>query len=100
MDIDPREYKEKPRKIGTLRGKDVKHIRLRGGLHILAKDGDEPLAIGPHVAVAMALAMRAEPDLIWTELNKSEYVDPETMAFLLPKYEALSQALRERCRGI
>lgn len=97
MQIDTKQIDEKPKKVGNLRGKPVFHLRTKGGLHILVmqKNGTyETLGTGPHRAVARHIANKYEPDIVWSELSKSDHVDPEAYALILPKYEEVTEALR------
>lgn len=84
------------KKIGHDGSDPVFEIGLIGGLHMIvkAKDGKtETLGAGPHRAVARHIAMRKAPGLVLTELNKSEDLDPSLFQDMLPKYEALTDAL-------
>lgn len=97
MNIDAKQIDEKPKKVGHLNGKPVFHMRTKGGLHILVmqKNGSyETLGTGPHRAVARHIAAKYEPEIVWSELSKSDHVDPEAYAMILPKYEEITEALR------
>jgi hypothetical protein len=86
---------ETKKKVGKLGSKGVWMVKTRGGLFLIATDGGgEVIGSGPHRAVAKAIAQRRNPDLEWTELSKSEWVDPETFAHLMPKYESMTDDLR------
>jgi len=97
MDLSAKQIDEKPKKVGNLHGKPVYHLRTKGGLHILVmqKGGHyETLGTGPHRAVARHIAMKHEPEIVWSELNKSDHVDVKAFELILPKYEELTTALR------
>lgn len=83
------------KKVGKAKGKDVYHVKTRGGLHVMAMDGGTVLGAGPHRAVARHLAQKYEPGVEWTELSKSDHVDFEAYSHLLPKYETITQRMRE-----
>ena len=102
MNIDSKQIDEKPKKVGNLHGKPVFHLRTKGGLHILVMQkasGYETLGTGPHRAVARHIASKYEPDIVWSELSKSDHVDPEAYAMILPKYEEITEALRAIVQG-
>lgn len=101
MQISRQQMASKPKKVGKLNGKDVFHLPLKGGLHMIVgasekAAGFETLGTGPHPAVARHIAMKKQPDIMWTELNKADYVEPEHYQHLLPKYEAMTDAIRRR----
>lgn len=80
--------------IGQLHGKRVFYIRTRGGLHLVVVENGEILAVGPHRAVTQHIAAKRNPDIKFTELSKSEFVDPDTIAFCLPEYQKLTDKFR------
>lgn len=86
------------KKVGRSGSSDVTHIKTVGGLHLITKNGTV-LGSGPHRAVARKIASQFEPDIEWTELSKSDYVDPSVYASMLPEYEALTVAFR-KAQGI
>lgn len=99
MDLTPKQIEQKPKKVGVLEGKPVYHLKTKGGLHLLViqkASGYETLGTGPHRAVARHIAMTHEPGIVWTELSKSDHVDPEAYELILPKYVAITDALRSR----
>lgn len=85
------------KKVGVCRskGRDVIHYKTRGGLHLMALDNGHVIGSGPHRAVAKKIAKQHEEDIEFTELSKSDHVDEEAYAHLLPKYEALTKHIRE-----
>lgn len=101
MQISRQQMAAKPKKVGKLDGKDVFHLPLKGGLHMIVGASDkgvgfETLGTGPHPAVARHIATKKHSDIQWTELNKADYVEFEHYENLLPKYEALTTAIRRR----
>lgn len=83
------------RKVGKARGRDVFHIKMVGGLHLMALDNGRVIGSGPHRAVAKKIAKQYEEDLEFTELSKSDHVDDAAFEHLLPKYREMTQALRD-----
>jgi hypothetical protein len=97
MQIDRKEVEGQPRKLGTLKGRPVMHVRLKGGLHIIAAAkgmGHETLGMAHHVAVAKHMAQRYEPDVVWTELSKSEHWDIRLYQDMIPAAEELTARAR------
>jgi hypothetical protein len=90
------------KKIGKLGDSDVWELGLKGGLHlvVVSKGGSkaETLGVGPHRAVARHIARKRAPDMKITELSKADHVDVEHFAVFLPKWEAVTEKLRERER--
>ena len=99
MDIRAEEVEYK-RKVGKFNGAPVIEVGLKGGLHLIfaAKGGKfETLGAGPHRAVARFIAKKKTEDKIdWTDLAKGDWIDPAHFQALVPKYEAYTDALRER----
>lgn len=83
MDIDAKQLKGKPRKVGDLDGNAVFAAETKGGLHFIAMkkaDGKtKTLGAGSHPAVARNIAEKSNPTLKITELSKSESLDPYTL---------------------
>jgi hypothetical protein len=94
MNIDKKQIKEAPKKIGILKGRDVFQCRLKGGLYVTTSNG-KVLGAGSRAVIARHLAQKYEPDIEFTELSKSEHVDIEAYSMLLPKYEELTKELME-----
>lgn len=89
--IRPQEIETK-KQIGTLKGRPVFEVALKGGLHIVCaalQAGVKYLGAGPHRAVARWLAKKKEPELKVTELAKSDHIEPQFFAHLVPQYEQL-----------
>ena len=79
----------------SLKGKErpVMEIATTGGLWMeVAQDGNNTVVLGagPHRAVARHIAESQHKGLEWTELSKSEYVDPKLFADILPEYVELT----------
>ena len=82
------------REVGHLDGSPVFEVSLIGGLYLIMKAGNAaPLGSGPHPAVAQTLAKRRHPDIVWSTLSKSGWVDPFLYESLLPEYDALTDRL-------
>ncbi len=85
------------KKIGTLRGKPVIEIATTGGLHLLViskADGVETIGAGPHKAVARHIAKKKHPEILFSELSKSDWVDPACFQHLLPQWEGTTERIR------
>ena len=98
MDISKKQLAYKPKKVGELNGTSIMELSTKGGLHLIVKaqgSGFSTLGTGPHRAVARHIAEGKEPDIVWTELSKSDHLDYEVMAPLLPKYLELTEAFRK-----
>lgn len=96
IDISPKHVLSK-KVVGKLNGKPVMEVKTTGGYNLVVtmKGGSvEVLGVGPHRAISRYIAERKEPDLEWTELSKSEYVDPESFMAMVPKYEELTDQFR------
>jgi hypothetical protein len=79
------------RKVGKLGNAAVIEVGLKGGLHLIfaARNGRfETLGAGPHRAVARFIAKKREERIEYTDLQKSDYVDPDHFSWLVPRYEA------------
>jgi len=62
--------------VGRLGDLPVTLVETAGGLHLvfLQKGGrTESIGCGPHRAVAVWMAGKREPGIVWSELKKSEY---------------------------
>jgi len=85
---------ESKKTVGTLDGHAVIEIVTTGGLNMLVVSKGqgrmETLACAPHRAVGRYLASKRHPTIRFTELQKSEQVDPKMFQHLIPKYEALT----------
>lgn len=96
MQIKPQEIVYK-KKIGTWGTAPVLEVALKGGLTLIyaAKDGKlEPIGSGSHRALARHIAKKkTDNELEISELEKSEYVNPDHFKDYLPYYEALTNSL-------
>jgi hypothetical protein len=100
----PKEQVQSKKVIGHIKGDKGKviEVRLVGGLHmVVSANGPkvEVLGVGPHRSISRYIAEKKEPDIEWTELSKSDYVDPALFAFVLPKYEELTDAFISAMEG-
>lgn len=94
MDINPVEIKSKTQ-IGSLDGKSVWELALKGGLSVIAriaKSGVEILSAAPHRAIGRFMAKKKFPKLELITLEKSEY-PPAAFQHLIPEYEAITDRL-------
>lgn len=97
MNIDARQLKSKPKKIGKKGDQDVLEVVTKGGLHVVVAQKDkgfETLGTGPHRAVARCIAKKVAPSVVFTDLNKSDHIEEIHFKSVLPKYEALTTGLR------
>lgn len=98
IEIDESQLDGKPRKVGTLHGKPVMYFKTKGGfhLHVVMKSGaPEYIGTGSHAAVCRHVSKLREPDVIWTELSKSDHVELEHFQELVPGYEELTTRCNE-----
>lgn len=98
MQIPASEVKKK-KIVGKHDGDDIFEVQTVGGLNLILasrKKGAETLGVGSHRAVARYLAQKKARGLQWTELSKSDDVPVEAFSHLLPKYEALTDAVRKK----
>lgn len=99
MDIRPEEVEYK-KKVGKWGASPIIEVGLKGGLHLIfaAKGGKfETLGAGPHRAVARHIAKKRSGDQIeYTDLSKADHIEEAHFAHVLPKYEELTTALRDR----
>lgn len=92
MDITPQHVSYK-KQVGLFKGKPVWEIATTGGFHLLVglKGGEQhTFGTGSHRAIARHIARKREPELVITELSKSDSVPLECYQHLLPEYEALT----------
>lgn len=90
----PENQVEFKKKVGKIKDQAVYHIKTRGGLHIIAKTGGEIIGSGNHRAVARHIAQKYEPDVVWTELSKSDWYPVDSFQHLLPEAETTTADLR------
>lgn len=99
VNISANQLKGKPKKVGRQDGRDVFALSTKGGFNmIVAPKGQsfETLGTGPHPCVARHIAEGKYKDIAWTDLNKADFVPYEDYASLLPKYEAITDAMRRQ----
>lgn len=97
MNLDKNQLAGDPIKIGLLHGKPVFQVVTKGGFYmdIVAKDGSfKTLGTGSHHYLARHIAEKNEPSIKWTDLKKGDFVPFEDIAFLVPKYEAITNRIR------
>jgi hypothetical protein len=97
MNIDKEQIASK-RTVGTYKGKPVIELVTKGGLHMMVgqKDGKhEAFAAGPHSAVAKHIASKREPDIVFTELSKADYMEPYLYMAIVPEYERLTDLIKD-----
>ena len=98
LNLEPVHIKTK-KKVGSVNSNPVFEILTTGGLwmNILGKgSGFEVIGTGPHRGVARYISEQRQPSLQWNDLAKADWQDPAHFAFLLPKYNALTDMFRER----
>lgn len=98
MDIAADQISSKKR-VGKIGTSPVLELATSGGLHLIvcARNGKaEVLGTGPHRAVARFIAKKRESKIEWTDLNKSDYVDPAFFQDILPQYEEQTNEYRAR----
>lgn len=98
MHLEPRQIASK--KIVGKRGNyPVWAIATIGGLHMVVgvnKGKAETLAVSSHPGLSKYMAKKRDPELEWTELSKSEDIDPKHFQKQLPIYESLTEQFRKR----
>ncbi len=92
MNITPAQLAEKPKHIGNLKGHKVFEVHTKGGFYLVVEPtgtGFETLGVGPHGAIAKHIAQKHYPEIVWTELNKSQQVDPNSE--IVAKYTEITK---------
>lgn len=98
MQIEPNHIAYK-KLVGKLNDKKIFELRTTGGLNmiVVADVGkSEVLGVGPHRAIARHIAKKKCQDIEWTELSKSDHLEPQYYEHLLPTYEALTEEFRNK----
>jgi len=96
MEFPENQLRDPPKTIGKLKGVPVIHMRTKGGYHIVRVKGQRiPSGVGPNKRIALFIAQKNEPEMVFTELSKSEHGDVATFEHLLPRYEAVTALLRK-----
>lgn len=101
LNILPQEISTK-KVVGELDGSPVYQLGLKGGLFILAKVKGAQLELigsGPHHLVAKAVAKKMHPNLVITELLKSEGITEQHYARIVPYYVDLTNKLNSALNG-
>lgn len=102
VNVDEKQIEYKKR-VGKLKGSPVVEVGLKGGLHLIfVNEGGTWATLGaaPHRAIARHIAKKKSDNKIeWSDLSKADYIEESHYAHLLPRYEALTDALRE-CQGL
>jgi hypothetical protein len=91
----PQSQIEYKRKVGKSKDKDLWHVKTTGGLHMITDWLGKVVGSGPHRAVARNIAQRFEPDIVWTELSKSDHYDISDFEHLLPQWIEQTNRMRE-----
>ena len=85
------------KRVGTLHGRPVMQLTTKGGLVMIVcqkNEGENFIAsAGPHPAIAKYIAEKKEPDIVFSELSKSDYVDEASILSVYDKYVALTDQL-------
>ncbi len=95
--IKPQEVASRTQ-IGTLNGKPVWEVALKGGLHIVLstlEKGIEYLGAGPHRAVARYLARKKKPAILLTALAKSDHIEPQFFVHVVPAWEDVVERMNQ-----
>lgn len=96
MDIK-KEHIAYKKTVGRVGKSQVMELGTTGGLHlvIVQKDGKPVVAgSGPHAAVARYIAQKQNPDIEYTELSKSDYMEPYLFMAIVPEYERLTKFIQ------
>lgn len=81
--------------IGHIRsGGPVYKMFSKGGLAIVMSK-EKVLGTGPHIAIAKLVAQNNEPDLVITELSKSEDFSPELFRHLVPYWTSITKKINK-----
>lgn len=102
ISVDSKQLAYKPRKVGMMKGQPVMETATKGGLNIITDSAGKPLSVAPHRAIARVIAKKRNPEIQFTDLAKGGWVSPESVAWLTPKYEELTDRLiilYEQMRG-
>lgn len=94
-----KEHIDYRKQIGKIKksGAAAHEVRTTGGLYlVVVQDGNKlkTLGSGPHRGVARYIAEKNEPDLLITDLSKSDSLDPATMLRLLPIFYEITERIR------
>ena len=100
MELEEKHLAAPPKVVGhTSKGIKLFEAKTLGGFNMILKGTGKSLEVvggAPHRAIARHQAeQKLEDDIIWHELSKADYVDPATFQDLLPKYNAVVDALNQ-----
>lgn len=94
------EHIAQKKKVGKIGEAPIFEVVTTGGLNLIisTKGGRfETLGAGPHRAVARHIAMKREPSISWTDLQKADHVTDDVIGPLLKEYVA--ETMRWRRAG-
>lgn len=94
--IDRKQIKSETR-IGTLEGEPVVLFKTHGGFNLVMgkKDGKRTtLGTGPHPGLAKFIAKKNAPEMVMTEMSKSEIETLTKNEALVAKYEAVTRVFQ------
>lgn len=94
--IDRKHIKSEQR-IGTLEGEPVVLYKTHGGFNlVMGRKGGKKVTLGtgPHPALAKVIAKKNAPDMVMTEMSKSEMDTIALNPVLVAKYEAVTQQIQ------
>lgn len=100
LDLRPEEIASREQ-VGWFQGAPVFLVELTGGFSFVfaMRNGrPEMLGYGPHTGVTKGIAKKAEPRIVWSELQKSDDV-VDVNGRIFRRYEELTAAIRARRYG-
>lgn len=93
MVISKNQLQAPPKRIGTLKGQPVMAACTKGGLNLITDSAGKTLGTGPHAAISRIVAKNRNPDIVFDGLAKGEWVDPASVAWLLPRWEKITEQM-------
>lgn len=97
MDITPDQVQYHKR-VGRIGQTPVYEVVTKGGFNMIlaARNGKtEPLGVGPHRAISRHIANKTEPQIVWEDLSKSDWMYAWEFQSQLPTWEAETKQLRQ-----
>lgn len=99
MQISQEQIASKVR-VGSHQGDPVFRIVTLGGLNLIVKKHSksgklEVAAAAPHRAIAAFIAEKHLKGVNWSELSKSDALDPVTLRAALPQWEEITAMFRK-----
>jgi hypothetical protein len=91
----PRNQISYRKRIGSAGRHSLYGIGVIGGLHIVANDEGEILGMGSHPLMARHIAKKHASDVTFSDMAKSEAIDPRDFADLLPHWESETDRIRK-----